>query len=719
LITRKQRGYGVRFPIVSERWAVPSSLRVDLRLITPVTGAITALPLVAVFVLGLLLGSTRAAISMAVGANLIAIVSLVGAPRLSIGLAISDALTMGLSVLLGSITGPYPWLHSVVLIPWCFAAGMLVAFGKTQATIGTQAIIAFVVLGRFSGTPLDALNLGLLVIAGALVEVAALFILRLPPSLRYQRSRLADGFEVLAELARRDPNISTHDVATTLDDVELALSAPSLFGRSDVRDLRAALDQARRMRFELMTLNGLRVRISDEGADSALSAITTCLLGAAAALDEIGAGLRRPSQPTNWQGHAMEFRDELARLEGELAPVEMNSGVIARQCLSYLAALGGQIRAAGNLMEKSRAPGNRQAWRPHLAPRQGGNPRDFRGDLAVVRKNLRRDSPAFRHGVRLAIAVPASLFLASWLSLPRGYWLAFAVAVILKPDYSTLFDRGLGRVVGTLIGATLAAVLVSELHPNLVLTTVLVALTAWAVYSTWAASFSVAMGFVTALVLILLSTSLHDTVGTAVDRLIDVSLGAVIAVVAYLVWPTSPRAGVEEAQSALFLSLREYLAAVLDVIEEKPIEGGRAMASSKATRLAWANTEAAVDRSIQEPAATRVDPSQSRGLLAAAQRIVRATQALWIDSERGATVKPFAELDVLTAGLLEGMDNLTNTLSDRSLKQMPELRSLFLALERPLVDRGAAPSIGLHLDELVNAIDTAAHLVGPVAPVFD
>jgi uncharacterized membrane protein YccC len=705
--------------VSAERRAVPDSLRVDLRLLAPVTGAITALPLVSVFVLGLALGSTRAAISMAVGANLIAIVSLVGAPRLSIGLAVADALLMGLSVFVGSATAPYPWLHSVVLIPWCFGAGMLVAFGKTQATIGTQAIIAFVVLGRFSGTPVDALNLGLLVIAGSLVEVAALFILRLPPSLRFQRGRLADGFEALATVARRDPGISTHGVAATLDEVAGALSAPSLFGRTDVRDLRAALDQARRMRLELTALNGLRVRLSGEDADPARVAIGACLSGAAATLDEIAAGLRRLRETTNWRAEASKFGDDLARLEQALLDAESNSDLIARQCLTYLAALGGQLRAAGNLMEKSRGSGNRQSWRPHRTKRRGSDLPDFRGDLGVLRANLRRDSPAFRHGVRLAVAVPVSLFLASWLSLPRGYWLAFAVAVILKPDYSTLFDRGLGRVVGTLVGATLAAVLVSELHPDLVLTTVFVALTAWAVYSTWAASFSVAMGFVTALVLILLSTSLNDSVGTAVDRFIDVLLGAVIAVVAYLVWPTSPKAGVEEAESGLFTSLRDYLAAVIDVVEAKPVDSNRVLACSKATRLAWANTEATVDRSIQEPAATRLDPSKGRSLLAAAQRIVRATQALWIDGERGATVQPFAELDDLTLGLLAGLDSLTNAFSGKPVGPMSQLRTLYRAAEQPLVDQGAPPSIGLHLDELVNAIDTASVLTGLAEPLAD
>jgi hypothetical protein len=49
-----------------------------------------------------------------------------------------------------------------VLVPWCFVAGMMVVFGQTQATIGSQAVIAYVVLGRFAGSPTLALHLSLL-----------------------------------------------------------------------------------------------------------------------------------------------------------------------------------------------------------------------------------------------------------------------------------------------------------------------------------------------------------------------------------------------------------------------------------------------------------------------------------------------------------------------------------------------------------------------------
>jgi len=308
--------------------------------------------------------------------------------------------------------------------------------------------------------------------------------------------------------------------------------------------------------------------------------------------------------------------------------------------------------------------------------------------------------------------VPASAVLAAWLSLPRGYWVPFSVAVILKPDYSTLFGRGLGRLVGTLLGATLAAVLISELHPGPLVTTVLVGLAAWAAYATWTASFSVAIGFVTALVLIVLSVSLHDAVGTAVDRFVDVSLGGAIAVFAYVIWPTSPRAGVAEAQCALFGSLRQYLAMVGAVVTAQPTEPSRITACSRATRLAWARAEAAVGRSINEPATTRIDPSQGRGLLAAALRILRAAHALRIEAGRGATVVPFAELTSLFDGLDQALAVLADHLAERTPGPVPDLRALHGTLERRRASGGAPPSIGLHLDELVNAVNTAAQLSG-------
>lgn len=698
--------------VIRAHSAPRTSLEVDFSLITPVAGAITVLPLVAVLAIGLAITTTQSAVAMAIGANLIAIVSLVGAPRLSLRLALIDALMMGLSVFVGTVSNPVPWLHVAMLVPWCFVAGIVVVFGQTQATVGTQAIVAYVVLGRFSGSPSAALHLSLFVVVGALVEVLALVVLRLPPSLRYQRGRLANAFEAVGELASSDPHRPATDLLGTLDDSELALAAPSLFSRTDVQDLRAILEQAKRIRLELTTLAGLRVRLSSEG-DTRGSALLDTTLGAVArALDEIAMALRHSTRPSDWRRAMDEFRVCLASLQDEFDHEGSKLNVITHQCASHLDAIGGQLRSAGSLVEHLHEGDGRQVWRPSLpAPRSPDFGR-FRIDLSTLRGNLRTDSSAFRHAVRLAIAVPVSVLIGSLLSLPRGYWLPFAVAVILKPDYSTLVKRGLGRIIGTMLGATVAAVLVSELRPNRFVVVVLVALIGWIAYSTWAASFSVAIGFVTAMVLILLSTSTTDTLGTAFDRLIDISLGGALAVVAYLMWPTPARAGVSQAQSELFTSLRDYLSVVVDVVEARPVASERAAQCSRQVRMAWAKSEAAVGRSVEEPSSTRIDPSEGRSLLAATMRILRAIHALRIEAERGVTVPAFDELEALKAACLDSLGRLSDWFASGARLPTASLRPLFLATEKSLVASGGAASIASHLDELVDAINTATHLSG-------
>ena len=224
-------------------------------------GAVTALPVVAVFVIGLVAGTDSGAIAMAVGANLIAIASLVGAPRLSLRIAILDAFLLGVSVFVGTLTGSITWLHLLLLVPWCFGAGMVEVFGQTSATVGSQAVIAYVVLGRFNGSLLFAVHFSLLVTLGAVIEIVALALLRLPSSLRYQRTRLATSIEAVARLALQDPTSSATAALSSLDDTEQVLDDPALFGRTDVRELRAIFDQTRRLRLEITTLSGLRVRL--------------------------------------------------------------------------------------------------------------------------------------------------------------------------------------------------------------------------------------------------------------------------------------------------------------------------------------------------------------------------------------------------------------------------------------------------------------------------
>ena len=281
--------------------------------------------------------------------------------------------------------------------------------------------------------------------------------------------------------------------------------------------------------------------------------IDTALERSAEALDAIAKALRRSSASQQWKSAVEGYRGSLEPLGDGFDDEGSKLDVISRQCVSHLIAIGGQLRSAGSLIDHLQEVDDRQAWRPSGAHPARPDFGQFRIDFSTIRGNLRSDSPAFRHAVRLAVAVPASILIGSLLSLPRGYWPPVRRRGHLEARLQHPGEEGprsdhrhhdrcdrRGRA-GERVEAP------PRPHGRARRDHRLIA------YSSWAASFSVAIGFITAMVLILLSTSTTDTLGTAVDRLIDISLGGAIAVITYLVWPTSPRAGVGKAQSSLFL----------------------------------------------------------------------------------------------------------------------------------------------------------------------
>ena len=692
--------------------ALRHNLRLDAQSVSPIVGAITAAPVVALFVLGLSLSSTTGAVAMAVGANLVAIVSLVGAPRISLSLAVADALAMGVSAFVGTASAAQPALHVALLVPWCFGAGLLVAFGQTQAAIGSQAIIAFTVLGRFSGSLSLAAHLSLLVSLGALIEVAALVVLRLPPSLRHQRHQLARACEAVADLARSSPETTAISTLGVVDEAETDLDRPTLFGRRDATVLRSVFNQVRRVRLELTTLAGLRARLGNGGA--AASQLRVGLDVIAVALRDLASRLRRRGVDGDWGAYGDSMHRVLASLESEQVGASGGEAILIAQGIDHLRAIAGQLRSAWGLVNDPTLDDGRRAWRAERSVVADAGVRRLDSALDVLRSATSSMTPALRHAIRLSVAVPASVLLAHWWSLPRGYWLPFAVTVILKPDYSTLLKYGVGRVIGTLIGATAAALLISELHPDAGATAVLVALFAWAAYTTWSANFALSISFVTALILVLLSTSLQDPFTTALDRLVEILLGAAIAATSYLIWPTPPRAGVVEAESALYESLAAYWSAVAPLLVGDEGDHAAVVSASRAARVAWGRAEAAVGRSVIEPRSTRLAPAEGQGLLAAALRLLRATHALRIDAERGATAAASRELTDLVDAIGASLLRLSELLTSEETNAGIDLRTLYVAAETSLVAAQAPASIAVHLDEMMNATNTARHLVRSV-----
>ncbi len=84
--------------------------------------------------------------------------------------------------------------------------------------------------------------------------------------------------------------------------------------------------------------------------------------------------------------------------------------------------------------------------------------------LAPLRAELHPGSLILRHSLRMAICVSFAYLLTRLMHIPYGYWMTMTVVIIQQPYLATTWTRGLERVIGTVLGGGLAALLGMAFH---------------------------------------------------------------------------------------------------------------------------------------------------------------------------------------------------------------------------------------------------------------
>jgi uncharacterized membrane protein YccC len=81
-----------------------------------------------------------------------------------------------------------------------------------------------------------------------------------------------------------------------------------------------------------------------------------------------------------------------------------------------------------------------------------------------LRAELHPGSLILRHSLRMAICVSFAYLLTRLMHIPYGYWMTMTVVIIQQPYLATTWTRGLERVIGTVLGGGLAALLGMAFH---------------------------------------------------------------------------------------------------------------------------------------------------------------------------------------------------------------------------------------------------------------
>src|SRR3712207_1175158 len=157
--------------------------------------------------------------------------------------------------------------------------------------------------------------------------------------------------------------------------------------------------------------------------------------------------------------------------------------------------------------------------------------------------------------------MPTAEIARQYLPIERPYWVLLTVAIVLKPDFGSVFTRAVQRGAGTLVGVLLGSLLLLALPRN---AWVLVAMAAAAALLPWgrAANFGLFSVFQTPVIILLLDLALPGGPGLVGARLLDTLIGcAIVLVFGYLLWPQTWRAPLDEALRDAAHALDEFVEA--------------------------------------------------------------------------------------------------------------------------------------------------------------
>ncbi|MBC7374830.1 MAG: FUSC family protein [Frankiales bacterium] len=627
-------------------------------------------------------------------------------------------LAVALSTFVGAAVGQEPLLLVPAVAVWGFAAGLAVSLGIGPGIIGTQAVIGLLVITQYSMPLQDAAGRAGLVAAGGLGQallIVALWPLRRAP---VERRALAAVYRSLAAyaLVLAQGHAAPPDSAP-LGSARMALADPQPWG-DGAAAYSALLEQAERLRTTLAALGHARASLAQVAhRTAAVQALDTLAAEAAAVLTAVAAAAEQPRSTDRRAGLASaDDADRWARMEAEIDHL-MRAAAAAGPARAHLGpSLLTEVQGrATDLMDSLRAVVRLEPSGPVPAPR-GRLTTDAR---ATLRANLTLHSSALRHALRLAVTLALGTALAARLPFEHRYWLPLTAMVVLRPDFSSTFTRGLSRILGTAAGAVLASALVVALEPGPVLLAMLIVTTAFLGYTVIFANYALYGLAVTGFVVFLIGLTGLPGSTAVVDRVEATVLGGALALLAYAVWPTWERVRVNEQLARLLLAQASYASALLRQYACATVDLGVVQELRAAARLARTNAEASVARVLEEPGQYRAGPVVALG--AAARRYALAALALQAHLPQVSVSRAPAELEALADELERSAHGLAGALREgRAVEQLPALRTAQERLRSRLREHSDdldAAVLDVEVEVLVDALEQVATQLAGTPPV--
>ena len=681
----------------------------------------TVVPLAA----GQLLGLAGAATWMSLGGFNAALSDKGGSYTARAQTMIALLFASALAVVLGTLAQGRLVPELVVTFLVAFVCCLLRVWGNPGISVGSGSLTVYVVaLAIPAAHPSDALLRAGYAIVGSLWAMGiALLLWPLRP---YRPARIAIS-NCYAALAGYVEHVAGAARMQQTAEWPIQTSPPIASVRTALEDASAVLVQLRRGRPGAVD-RGERLLVLAESADQIFAHIValgeTLRVGArneplhektielthdvAATLRAIAASVlleRDPARiPVEWSGEPLRALRRTLPPDAADAHYEL-AAVILDRAAQFVSSATVTLEALNGGTPDSSALA---AVRPMRAP-ASEEVREEHASWDLIRAMLSPSSLIARFALRVAVVTTIAVALTNVLELKRGYWLTITVIVIVQPYTGVTLTRAVQRVLGTVLGALLAAALGAYFRDPraiLVIATVFVACCVALLPVNYAA-FSV---FLTPTFVLLAEASAGDW-NLAETRVLNTLLGGALALAAArFLWPSPERARFPANGAAALRANANYLSAVIERFDDRSHQASDAMrAARRAVGLATVNAEESLQRAIVEAHGDEAALAPALTFLAYTRRFTASVAAL--------AIARHAE-DGMSRGALESFRHAVMPVLDDLAASLENARDPFALpeLDTPRDAVPLSPLVGARVHRLARQVKTLHDAVARIAP---
>ncbi|WP_019947508.1 FUSC family protein [Hymenobacter aerophilus] len=587
-------------------------------------------------VLGLL-GQLQAGVTMSVGALCVSLTDTPGPPLHKRNGGLAAVVLTGLMALLAGFLHPYPWLLGALVVAASFWFTMLLVYGNRAGAVGTAGLLVMILMLDKPLPPDLVLSYAALVVAGGLWYLAlALALNRLRPYREAQQGlgdavlAVADFLRLKAEFYRRGTNLEDAYRRLVAQQVRVSEKQDSL--RELLFKTRQLVSESsengRRLVLTFVDLVDLYEQITITsydyaelhrrfGASGVLDAFAMEIDALAAELEHVGFAIQgnyayRAANPDLLAG----LNQLKARLDArEADPAQPGSVLPLRKVLVNLRNLVGRLQDMQGYFAEATAPlltlqanGTTGQELDRFVAHQQFTWRHLTGQLTMR-------SGIFRHALRMLVASLIGFLITEMLAGHHGYWVLMTITYMLKPAFSLTKQRNQQRILGTLIGGVLGAVMLWLISDRLLLLALMVGFMVVS-FSFARLNYLITVVFMTPFVLILFSLLGHGYVRVVQERIFDTALGCGIAfAVGYLLFPRWESDQLQGYLRPVLQANLRYLRTLQQALLGSPVALLDYKLARKEVYVSSANLGAAFQRMLSEPRTKQRHPSEVHELV--------------------------------------------------------------------------------------------------------